>query len=312
MTAGYIYNGRGQRVKKIVNDDTTIYFYDQRGQLIAEADSSGNITAEYIYLNGQPLAKMEGTNTYYYHNDHLATPQKMRDSSGAVVWSADYKPFGEATVTVSTITNNLRFPGQYYDQETGTHYNYYRDYNPAIGRYPAADPIGLDGGINPYLYSEDDPVNSTDPSGLKPCIWTGVVSMKLVSGKKGPAGGMALIALSSECCNNKRVQGLYTACFVGVSIVPKIISNKITVPVQVTAAKVTFEGPDTPSDADPKGWFSYLAGAVSPYSYGRLRTGSLVSGGTWGGSTWEAGIDIGIDSLIGFTIGSGRTECCKK
>jgi uncharacterized protein RhaS with RHS repeats len=48
------------------------------------------------------------------HNDHLATPQKMTDSSGTVVWSADYKPFGEATITVSTITNNLRFPGQYY------------------------------------------------------------------------------------------------------------------------------------------------------------------------------------------------------
>jgi uncharacterized protein RhaS with RHS repeats len=69
---------------------------------------------------------------YYYHNDHLATPQKMTDSSGAVVWSADYKPFGEATVTVSTITNNLRGIGQYFDAETGLNYNYFRDYNPAI------------------------------------------------------------------------------------------------------------------------------------------------------------------------------------
>ena len=46
------------------------------------------------------------------HNDNLGTPQKLTDSSGQIVWSADYKPFGEATVTVSTITNNLRFPGQ--------------------------------------------------------------------------------------------------------------------------------------------------------------------------------------------------------
>ncbi len=53
------------------------------------------------------------------HNDHLGTPQKMTDASGTVVWAADYKPLGEATITVSTITNNLRFPGQYYDVEAG-------------------------------------------------------------------------------------------------------------------------------------------------------------------------------------------------
>ena len=121
----------------------TIFHYSLNGQIIAESNSAGTITAEYVYLNGQPLAKMEGANTYYYHNDHLATPQKMTDASGAVVWSADYKPFGEATITISTITNNLRFPGQYFDAETGLNYNYFRDYNPVIGRYIEADPIGL-------------------------------------------------------------------------------------------------------------------------------------------------------------------------
>jgi RHS repeat-associated protein len=80
------------------------------------------------------------------HNDHLGTPQKMTDASGTVVWAADYKPFGEATITVSTITNNLRFPGQYYDQETGLHYNYMREYNPVIGRYAEADLMGYEVG----------------------------------------------------------------------------------------------------------------------------------------------------------------------
>jgi len=100
------------------------------------------------------------------HNDHLATPQKMTDSSGTVVWAADYKPFGEATITVSTITNNLRFPGQYYDAETGLNYNYYRDYNPALGRYPQADPIGLWGGLNLYAYVRNNSANKIDPFGL--------------------------------------------------------------------------------------------------------------------------------------------------
>jgi len=165
MTANYTYNGNGQRVKKVVNGTTTVFHYSLSGQIIAESNSAGNVTAEYVYLNAQPLAKIEGANTYYYYNDHLATPQKMTDSSGAVVWSADYKPFGESTVTVSTITNNLRFPGQYYDAETGTLYNYFRNYNPSLGRYIQADPIGLKGGLNPYLYVQN-PINFADPLGL--------------------------------------------------------------------------------------------------------------------------------------------------
>ena len=92
----------------------------------------------------------------------------MTDASGTVVWAADYKPFGEATITVSTITNNLRFPGQYFDAETGLHYNYFRDYDPAIGRYIEWDPIGLRGGINPYRYTGNNPVNFIDTTGLEP------------------------------------------------------------------------------------------------------------------------------------------------
>ena len=167
MTANYTYNGNGQRVKKNVNGTTAIFHYSLNGQLIAESNSAGTITAEYVYLNGQPLAKMEGDDVYYYHNDHLATPQKMTDSSGAVVWSADYKPFGEATITVSTITNNLRFPGQYYDVETGTHYNYFRDYNPVIGRYIERDPIGQLAGPNIYLYVLGNPIRFKDRHGLQ-------------------------------------------------------------------------------------------------------------------------------------------------
>jgi len=99
------------------------------------------------------------------HNDHLATPQKMTNSNGTVVWSADYKPFGEVNITTSDITNNLRFPGQYFDAETGTLYNYFRDYNPFTGRYIQADPIGLKGGLNPYRYVQN-PINFVDPLGL--------------------------------------------------------------------------------------------------------------------------------------------------
>jgi RHS repeat-associated protein len=113
------------------------------------------------------------------HNDHLGTPQKMTDGSGTIVWAADYKPFGEATITVSAITNNLRFPGQYYDTETGLNYNYFRDYNPAIGRYVEADPIGIQKGKNHlYGYVNANPVTGIDALGLAGCN-SGMIQLEL-------------------------------------------------------------------------------------------------------------------------------------
>jgi len=102
----------------------------------------------------------------FYHLDHLDTPQVKTDESGAVVWQADYMPFGGVNVTVDAVENNFRFQGQYYDQETGLHYNYHRDYDPTSGRYLTPDPIGLAAGIDLYSYSENNPINLIDPMGL--------------------------------------------------------------------------------------------------------------------------------------------------
>ncbi len=106
------------------------------------------------------------TRITYIHNDHLGTPQVMTDESGAVVWRADYRPFGEADVTVNSLGNDLRFPGQIYDEETGLHYNYFRDYDPGTGRYVQSDPIGLLGGTNTFVYADGNPTMEIDPYGL--------------------------------------------------------------------------------------------------------------------------------------------------
>ncbi|MEW6601012.1 MAG: RHS repeat-associated core domain-containing protein, partial [Nitrospirota bacterium] len=165
----YVYNGDGHRVKKYTNNGAwcKIYQYDKNGLLIAESSSSGTIKAEYIYINGRPLAKIEGDNIYYYHNDHLGTPMLMTDSTGQVVWQGEFLPFGEAMSVSGSVTNNLRFPGQYYDEETGMHQNWFRDYRAEMGRYVEADPIGIEGGDNHlFIYVRNNPVNWTDSLGL--------------------------------------------------------------------------------------------------------------------------------------------------
>jgi RHS repeat-associated protein len=146
--------------------------------LIAESSSSGTIKAEYIYLNGQPLAKIENNNIYYYHNDHLATPMLITNSSGSTVWQGEYLPFGEAYSITGNITNNIRFPGQYFDDETNLHYNYYRDYNPVVGRYVEADPVGIKKSRNHlFVYALNNPLKYIDETGKAPKKgkdeWTG-------------------------------------------------------------------------------------------------------------------------------------------
>jgi RHS repeat-associated protein len=165
--ADYLHNAGGQRVAKTVGAAATHYVYDMGGNLIAEADGgTGVATAEYVWLGGMPLAYIQGGATYFVHPDHLNTPQRVTDAAAAVVWDADYRPFGAATVT-GALTFNLRFPGQYADAETGLHYNYFRDYDASTGRYIQSDPIGLLGGWNTYAYVGGNPVMRVDPNGLR-------------------------------------------------------------------------------------------------------------------------------------------------
>ena len=177
LLARYAYNGLGQRARKTLADGTvTQYVYGLDGELLAELDATGAPQVEYIHLNGAPLAMVQNPastpKVYYLHNDHLGAPRRATDKNGVVMWAWQGDAFGNTLPDEDPDNDgvatemNLRFPGQYYDEETGLHYNYHRYYDPSTGRYITSDPIGLAGGINTYGYANQNPLMFTDPLGL--------------------------------------------------------------------------------------------------------------------------------------------------
>jgi RHS repeat-associated protein len=181
----YTYNGLGQRVLKDANSETTVFLYDFDGNIVVDSRIDGEISFEYLYMGSNRIAMADAAsgNLYYYNNNYLGTPLLITDSDGDVVWDADYLPFGKAEVSDhASVVNNFRFSGQYYDEETGLHYNYRRYYDPKTGRYLTPDPIGLAGGINPYLYASANPTNYVDPYGL---FDLGSVARKIIGDSPG-------------------------------------------------------------------------------------------------------------------------------
>lgn len=201
LIASYTYNAFGQRVKKETAAGITLYVYDPNGSLIGEYAADGTPIREYVHLEGEPLAQIDVTATAeritYLHTDHLATPRRGTDASGTVVWSWESEAFGATRADEDpdgdgqSLTVNLRLPGQYFDVETGLHYNYFRDYNPSTGRYIQSDPIGLEGGLNTYLYANANPIRYTDPTGQNPATgatWGGNIGTGIGASLVGPVG----------------------------------------------------------------------------------------------------------------------------
>lgn len=175
----YVHNALGQRVKKVSGAATLYFVYDEAGHLVGEYDGSGGLVQETVWLGDIPVATLRpnGSGTvdvYYVHTDHLNTPRRVsRPSDDVIVWRWDGDAFGASAANedpdgdATSFAFNLRFPGQYFDAESGLHYNYFRNYDPVTGRYLESDPIGLAGGINTYGYVGGNPLSYVDPLGLQ-------------------------------------------------------------------------------------------------------------------------------------------------
>ncbi|WP_245749905.1 RHS repeat-associated core domain-containing protein [Marinobacter zhejiangensis] len=170
-TVRYDYDAFGRRIAKDDGLRRTEFLW-QGDRLIAE--ECGDQYRTYLYEpdSFRPLALIDGhgpeqARVYYYHLDHLGTPQELTNAQGHLVWSVTYRAYGNVLKQqVAEIDNPLRFQGQYHDPETGLHYNRHRYYNPTTGRFLTPDPIGLAGGLNNYQYVPN-PTGWVDPLGLK-------------------------------------------------------------------------------------------------------------------------------------------------
>jgi RHS repeat-associated protein len=173
----YKYDALGERVLKTSGSTTTYFAYDLSGHLLGEYSGTGALIQEIVWMGDTPVASVRptpcGLGSFYIHTDHLNTPRRIsRQTTADIVWRWDSDPFGDTAPNqnpsgLGTFSFNLRFPGQYYDAETGLNQNWNRDYDPVVSRYIESDPIGLRGGsYSTYSYASANPVMVFDPSGL--------------------------------------------------------------------------------------------------------------------------------------------------
>ena len=161
----YGYDALGRRITKQDAFGTTLYLWDG-DQMVLERRGGNETHTVYLPLSFVPLAQIHNGQVHHLHTDHLGTPLEATNEQGQITWRVTYKTWGNVLLQEEEqITQNLRFQGQYFDQETGLHYNRFRYYDPGPGRFVSQDPIGLAGGVNLFQYAP----NSTgwvDPLGL--------------------------------------------------------------------------------------------------------------------------------------------------
>lgn len=172
----YAYNARGERVQRGLDTTSSTYTtYDEAGHWLGDYDSLGNATQQVVWMDDMPVGLLADGVLHYIEPDHLGTPRLVLNPLRNVpVWTWDIKgeAFGGSVPNQDPDSDgqafvfDMRFPGQRYDAVSGLNYNYFRDYDPANGRYAQSDPIGLAGGISSYGYVGGDPIGGSDSLGL--------------------------------------------------------------------------------------------------------------------------------------------------
>ncbi len=177
-TAGvtYTYDGDGRRVMK---SNGKLYWYGAGSSVLMETDLSGNLQDEYIFFNGQRVARRTSAGVvYYFFSDHLGSNRIVTNASGGVVEDSDFFPFGAERVVTDTLNNNYKFTGHERDGESGLDFMGARHYAFTLGRFLQPDaPFADQSTANPqtwnlYAYARNNPLYFVDPSGRSGCPWS--------------------------------------------------------------------------------------------------------------------------------------------
>jgi RHS repeat-associated protein len=332
----YVYNGRGEQVRRHLGSSDTYSVYDEAGRWVGDYSSSGTPVQQAIWFDDLPVAVLDGESTaqklYYVEADMLGTPRvvvdPMRGATGTAVWTWDLAdeafsntapnqdPDGDALSFVF----NMRFPGQRFDAVSNLNYNYYRDFEPETGRYLEGDPIGLGGGASLYSYVEGAPLDYTDPLGL--VRWTGTVTIgygtstfKPKSPKRGvQSPGLKLsyatvtVELESDCENGSTTKAGYRG-----EIALNFSGPKLQ---RVNGARFNVELYSHQPNYRPD--YKQLTGHFSIEASGYLDVSGIVKIGIASGKI--TGGFSGLDDLVGtgdvillpntgFTWGTGHCRC---
>lgn len=172
-TISYITDGLDRRIVKLKDGVIQNKFVrNTEGQLIAELNPDNSLKSHFIYLSrgDVPDGMRMGGVDYYFVKDHLGSIRLVVNSdSGAVVQALDYDEFGVVKLDTNPALQPFGFAGGIYDSESKLVRFGARDYDPEVGRWTSKDPILFAGGdTNLFVYVQNDPINLTDPSGLKP------------------------------------------------------------------------------------------------------------------------------------------------
>jgi RHS repeat-associated protein len=287
----YLYNALGQRVKKSGGAaTTTVFMYDEAGHLVGEYTiSSGTAVRvqETVWLGDIPIATLRtnGTNVdvFYVHTDQLNTPRKVTSNASTPVlrWKWDPTPFGEGTPSepAGAFKYNLRFPGQYFDSETNLNYNYFRDYDPSLGRYVESDPIGLNGGLNSFAYAGGRPTLAFDPFGLDWIEYTGEV-LTMFGGSTGDRGKEILMCRATSGLLDPGVFDYRNKAYQGVNGAGPIPAGGYFVNLSPDPNRIVSTDSSGVTNGSPQGGIERIPG------YQPVAGGPTINSPDWG--SWRA------------------------
>ena len=168
--AEFVYGPDGERLKKIAGASTTLFFG-------GDAEIAGGTMTKYLPGDAKRIGSGGSAKTYWLHRDHLQSVRITTDDTAAIVMRANYKPYGEQLLTVSTLPDSKAYIGERQDVETGLIYLHARYYDPFLGRFIQPDKLNPDISsvdINRYAYSLNDPVNKSDPNGQNALVLVGI------------------------------------------------------------------------------------------------------------------------------------------